>query len=200
MTSEEILHKTIDSLVKTNELQARQLEEMSVRIKELTAQIAWFQRQMFGRRSEKHLALDNIPSLFDNIETSAPVNEEPQADTSYHQKDECSDAHFFLGLLSYWIVNTIRYRLKQTGMTHYWTEIVRMLSTQKAITTEATNAVGETVHLRICSEPTKAVNDIYERLKYKKMPFRKNKDREKFVVHSSANQNCKLLISKENTY
>ena len=37
----------------------------------------------------------------------------------YHQKDECSDAHLFLGLLSYWIVNTIRYRLKQAGITHY---------------------------------------------------------------------------------
>ena len=47
MSSEEVLHKTIESLVKTNEQQARQLEEMSIRIKELTAQIAWFQRQMF---------------------------------------------------------------------------------------------------------------------------------------------------------
>lgn len=60
-------------------------------------------------------------------------------------------------------------------MTHYWTDIVRMMSTQKAVTTEATNAVGETIHLRICSELTKAVNDIYERLKYEKMPFRKIK-------------------------
>jgi len=93
----------------------------------------------------------------------------------YHKKDDRSDAHLFLGLLAYWIVNTIRYRLKQTGMTHYWTEIVRMMSTQKAVTTEATNALGEKVHLRLCSEPNKSTNDIYERLKYKKMPFRKIK-------------------------
>ncbi len=91
----------------------------------------------------------------------------------HHQVDDRSDAHLFLGLLAYWVVNTIRYRLKQTGMTHYWTEIVRMMSTQKAITTEATNALGEKIHLRQCSEPTKAANDIYERLHYKKMPFRK---------------------------
>lgn len=93
----------------------------------------------------------------------------------HHRKDDRSDAHLFLGLLSYWIVNTIRYRLKQTGMTHYWTEIVRIMSTQKAITTEATNALGEKVHFRLCSEPNKSANDIYERLKYKKMPFRKIK-------------------------
>ena len=93
----------------------------------------------------------------------------------YHKKDDRSDAHLFLGLLSYWIVNTIRYKLKQTGMKHYWTEIVRIMSTQKAITTEATNALGEKVHLRLCSEPNKSADDIYNRLGYKKMPFRRIK-------------------------
>ena len=42
-----------------------------------------------------------------------------------------------------------------------------------AVTTEATNALGEKVHMRLCSEPNKSADDIYERLKYKKMPFRK---------------------------
>lgn len=74
----------------------------------------------------------------------------------HHKKDDRSDAHLFLGLLSYWIVNTIRYRLKQTGENCYWTEIVRRMSTQKAITTEATNDLGEKVHTRLCSEPAEA--------------------------------------------
>lgn len=79
MTSEEILHRTIDSLVKTNEQQARQLEEMSMRIKELTAQLAWFQRRMFGRTSEKRMALDGQLSLFDSPEESVPfVGEEKE--------------------------------------------------------------------------------------------------------------------------
>ena len=91
----------------------------------------------------------------------------------YHKKDDCSDAHLFLGLLSYWIVNAIRYKLKQTGENCFWTELVRRMSTQKAITTEGVNALGEKVSLRLCSEPSKAAEDIYERLKYRKMPFRK---------------------------
>jgi hypothetical protein len=33
--------------------------------------------------------------------------------------------------------------------------------------------LGEKVHMRLCSEPNKSADDIYERLKYKKMPFRK---------------------------
>ena len=51
------------------------------------------------------------------------------------------------------------------------------MSTQKAITTEGINALGETVQLRLGSEPDKAVEDIYQRLKYKKMPSEKSKYR-----------------------
>ena len=96
-----------------------------------------------------------------------------------------------MGLLAYWIVNTIRYRMKVINEkkemeankdkklgekrvhypTPYWTEIVRRMSTQKAVTTEAVNALGEKVQVRLCSTPKKEAADIYEMLGYKKMPF-----------------------------
>lgn len=93
----------------------------------------------------------------------------------FHQKDERSDAHLFFGLLAYWIVNTIRLQLKQAGINHYWTEITRIMSTQKAVTTEAINALGEKVQTRICTEPTKQAALIYKTLHYKEKPFRKIK-------------------------
>ncbi|MFV0507108.1 MAG: hypothetical protein ACK5L5_10470 [Bacteroidales bacterium] len=93
--------------------------------------------------------------------TEASMNRQLKADLNlrpiYHQKDERSDAHLFLGLLSYWIVNTIRFQIKQSGDNAYWTEIVRRMSTQKLVTTEAINALGEKVELRQCSKPTKQV-------------------------------------------
>ena len=49
------------------------------------------------------------------------------------------------------------------------------MSTQKAVTTEGTNALGGKVYTRLCSEPNKEAEDIYDKLKYKKMPFRKIK-------------------------
>lgn len=91
----------------------------------------------------------------------------------YHQSDENSDAHLFFGLLAYWIVNTIRYKLKQHGITHYWTEIKRILSTQKAITTEADNALGEQVEMRLCSDPTDSAAELYRALSYTPQPFRR---------------------------
>lgn len=93
----------------------------------------------------------------------------------YHHKDESSDAHLFFGLLAYWVVNTIRYRLKLSGINYYWTEIIRRMSTQKLVTTQATNALGETVELRQCSQPSKSAKEIYDTLKYKHAPFKKLK-------------------------
>ena len=93
----------------------------------------------------------------------------------YHQTDENSDAHIFLGLLSYWIVNTIRLQLKQKGENCYWTEIVRRMQTQKLVTTTAINPFDEVVETRICSLPTKAAADIYDKLGYRHYPFRKMK-------------------------
>ena len=91
----------------------------------------------------------------------------------YHQKDDSSDAHLFFDMLSYWIVNTIRHKLKQHGINHYWTELKRILHTQKAITTEADNALGEPVQLRLCSDTTDRAAEIYRALGYNPVPFKR---------------------------
>ena len=107
----------------------------------------------------------------------------------YHQKDDNSDAHLFFGLLAYWIVNTIRYQLKKENErrkkadpdpkaeypTPYWTEIVRTMRTQKAVTTTAINSLGEKVEYKMCTKPTDKAKEIYQTLKYKPIPFKKMK-------------------------
>ena len=69
-----------------------------------------------------------------------------------------------------WHVDEVR---KKQGINNYWTEIVRKLSTQKVITTEGHNPLGEIVELRLCSDPTESAAEIYHTLGYKSMPFRK---------------------------
>lgn len=113
-------------------------------------------------------------NLIREIETSnRQLKNDLELRPIYHQKDDNSDAHLFFGLLSYWIVNTIRYKLKKHGITHYWTEIKRILSTQKAITTQAENALGEHVEMRLCSDPTESAAEIYRLLRYKEKPFKR---------------------------
>ncbi len=129
------------------------------------------------------------PTVTVTIEcTNSQIKTGLQLRPIHHQRDDRSDAHLFLGLLSYRIVNAVRYRLRQAGETCYWTEVKRRMSTQKAITTEGVNALGEKVKLRLCSTPTKAAADIYERLKYKKIPFRRRikKNDELQIVRSNS--------------
>ena len=72
MEEKDILLKTIEglnavvaSLSATNKEQSEQIKNLQERIKELTAQVAWLNRQLFGRKSEKLRAYDpNIPNLF----------------------------------------------------------------------------------------------------------------------------------------
>jgi hypothetical protein len=117
----------------------------------------------------------------------------------YHKKDASTMAHLHLGLLAYWVVNTVRYQLKRkenetasqsqntenntdTPPVHFrWKEIIRIMNTQKAVTTVSQNRYDEVIISRRCSDPTPRVEAIYRRLNYKPQPFTKRK----FVVHKS---------------
>lgn len=53
------------SLSATNRKMAGQIEKLQDRIKELTAQVAWLNRQLFGRKAEKLPVYNpNMPDLF----------------------------------------------------------------------------------------------------------------------------------------
>jgi len=99
----------------------------------------------------------------------------------YHKKDDSTMAHLHLGLLAYWVVNTVRYQLKKEGIHSGWREITRIMNTQKAVTTTAQNVADEIISIRRCSEPTQKAKQIYDALKYKYAPFVKKKS----VVHKT---------------
>ncbi len=93
----------------------------------------------------------------------------------YHKTDDASMAHLHLGLLAYWIVSTIRYQLKLQHIHHDWSEIVRIMNTQKNVTTTLENIKGETIQIRQCSETTVQVKEIFIKLKYNPVPMAKTK-------------------------
>jgi hypothetical protein len=117
----------------------------------------------------------------------------------FHKKDASTMAHLHLGLLAYWVVNTIRYQLKRkengtpsqseiaesnTNIppVHFrWKEIMRIMNIQKAVTTVSQNRYDEVIVSRRCSDPTPKAEAIYRQLNYKPLPFTKRK----FVVHKS---------------
>lgn len=99
----------------------------------------------------------------------------------YHKNDNATMAHLHLGILAYWLVNTIRHQLKHQKINHSWQEIIRITNTQKILTTTGQNKDDEMIYVRRCTEPNQKVKEIYTALKYKNYPFVKRKS----VVHKS---------------
>jgi transposase len=93
----------------------------------------------------------------------------------YHKTDDASMAHLHLGMLAYWLVATIRYQLKQKDVNSDWREIVRIMNTQKCVTTSIENINDEVISVRQCTEPNEKVRKIYDLLKYKHVPFTRKK-------------------------
>jgi hypothetical protein len=131
----------------------------------------------------------------------------------YHKNDDSTMAHLHLGLLAYWVVNTVRYQLKGSQVKEQaeseedeqkqengiqdlpeknnsqWKEIIRIMNMQKAVTTVSQNRYDQVIISHRCSEPTPKVEAIYHLLKYKPKP---NINR-KFVVHKSEFQKMDIV-------
>ena len=98
----------------------------------------------------------------------------------YHKNDVSTMAHLHLGLLAYWLINTIRFQLKQSGINDDWREIKRKASTQKSVLTTAQNSYDKIIQIKRCTEPTEDLKQIHNALKQQKAkPFKQIK----FVVH-----------------
>ncbi len=89
----------------------------------------------------------------------------------FHQKDESAEAHLHLGILAYTVVNTIRYKLKQQNINHDWKNIVRIMNTQKLVSTSFKRENGQMMMIKKCSQPNSEATAIYQAMNYKQMPF-----------------------------
>ncbi|MCK5102279.1 MAG: IS1634 family transposase [Cyclobacteriaceae bacterium] len=79
----------------------------------------------------------------------------------HHQNDERIEAHIYLTILAYQLVNTIRHMLKKAGINHDWQNIVRIMSTQTIQTIELPTD-KKVIHLRKPAKPIKEVQQIYD--------------------------------------
>ena len=111
----------------------------------------------------------------------------------YHKNDDATKAHLNLGLLAYWLVSTIRYQLKHKDIKFEWSELVRVMNTQKCVTTLVTNQYEDTINVKRCSEPITKVQQIYDALNFKYVPFVKKKS---VVLKSELKKNDKPILQR----
>ncbi|HDL00886.1 MAG TPA: transposase [candidate division Zixibacteria bacterium] len=134
----------------------------------------YFLRTTLGETNEK--TLWTIYNVIREIEyTFRVLKTDLDLRPVYHKTDEASMAHLHLGLLAYWLVSTTRYQLKQKDCQHQWREVVRIMNTQKLVTTSFKNIYNQTVVIRQCTVPEQKARQIYDLLGYKPVPFHRKK-------------------------
>ena len=115
----------------------------------------------------------------------------------YHKNDTATMAHLHLGLLAYWLVNTIRHQLKQSGINDDWKEIKRKASTQKSVLTTAQNSYNKIIQIKRCTEPTEDLKQIHSALKQQKAkPYKQIK----FVIHKPPPQKIETQAIAKSAY
>ena len=127
----------------------------------------------------------NIESSFRALKTDLDLR------AVFHHSDIATHAHLHLALLAYWVVNTVRYQLKQHGINPRWREIVRIMNTQKCVTTTVQNVKEEWISIRQCSLPETKAKQIYDARNYNYAPYL----RKKSVVPKPPPQKTKVLIT-----
>ncbi len=110
----------------------------------------------------------------------------------FHQNDTSTMAHLHLGVLAYWIVNTIRYQLKNSGIKDDWKEIRRKASTQKSVITTAQNVYDKIITIKRITEPSVELKKIHQALDLPQKAYKTIK----YVVHKPPLLKIKAAINQ----
>lgn len=96
----------------------------------------------------------------------------------HHQKDDRIESHIYLTTLAYQLVNSIRHMLKDKGINHSWTNIVRIMNTQ-SLQDVVLPMKTKTLKITTSSKPIQSALEIYKATDTKSMIKRK----QKYVVY-----------------
>ena len=137
----------------------------------------YFIRTNLGHKTDKQIW--NIYNTIREVEsTFRCLKSDLRIRPIFHKKDKYSKAHIHLGLMAYQIVVAIRHRLKNKGIFYGWSNIVRIMNSQKMNTSIMEMRTKE-VHIRKFSSPEKQVKQIYQIMGIKEFP----KPVKKYVVY-----------------
>ncbi len=96
----------------------------------------------------------------------------------HHQKDDRIESHIYLTILSYQIVNSIKYMLKQKNINYDWKNILRIMNTQ-SLQDIVMPMKTKTLRVTTSSKPIEKVHEIYKATNSNAMINKK----QKYVVY-----------------
>ena len=90
----------------------------------------------------------------------------------FHRKESRSDAHIFIAVLAYHLLNAIQTKLRKNDIHLYWWHIRERLSSQVRITTVFTTQDKRRIYIRKTSQPESFQKMIYGALNLPIKPLR----------------------------
>jgi transposase len=90
----------------------------------------------------------------------------------YHQIADRVSGHLFITVLAYHLVQSIRFRLKQSKLYYSWSTIRKILYSQCRVTVTMHCRNGDTLHVRKSTRPEVKQQEIYSALEIKSHPGR----------------------------
>ena len=89
----------------------------------------------------------------------------------HHQKKERSDAHIFITILAYHILNATQVKLRSKGISMRWQTIRELMSSHIRITTSMRTKSGKQIYVRNTSTAEKFHREIYSALQISSDPL-----------------------------
>ena len=119
-----------------------------------------------------YIMLTRVESAFRSMKSSLGLR------PNFHQNEDRADAHMFISVLAYHILNIVEYKLRKAGDHRSWDTIRKVLSTHQRLTIEY-DALGNDKkahhHLRLCSLAEPEHQKIYQALGVSSEPLPRKK-------------------------
>ena len=93
----------------------------------------------------------------------------------HHSKPNRIEAHLFISVLAYHLLNYIQYYLQRSGLRHRWPTIQSSLENHEVLSTTLPKEDGGMIHLRYCTTPTIKQREIYKALGITDIPLKRKK-------------------------
>ena len=91
----------------------------------------------------------------------------------YYEGNVSVKTHLHLVILAYWLVSIAQYKLNKKRICHEWSESVRVMERQVAVTARATRNDGARVEMGQRTDPEKKLHEISNVLKIKDPPMKR---------------------------
>ena len=122
-----------------------------------------------------YMLLNTVESAFRTLKSD--LNFRPV----YHQKELRAEAHLFIAVLAYHIVNAIRHRLSDSDITLSWSSLRRMMRNHQLILTSMQSKDGQTITILDTSVPEESHKQIYKALNLSPNPIKRKVTKRQLV-------------------